>query len=346
MICISTGKMKKMLFPLLFSFLLFIGGCGGSDNDTADSPICPGDPECPPEPVSFLSELLGTYELTGFTFRFENDGFEVNETDTEGWCGRIVVTSEGLIMYDLTTYSLPESFKWEILEITENTIKIREENCEKWLDYSRNGNDLTIIWPEGPCSEGFSATLNFTRISDSEIYPLPEECIPQQVADPIIPELVGTYEVLGFIMTAPADGSTFERTEPDDTWSGQMVLTPSNIIDLRATIDQANFQSVWEIDQVDDSDGDGVDDTLLLYDIECEFQADFVYESEDGHLTLTIPAGPCTDYIEMVYYFHKISDTVESLSSFAQLFKGTSLVKIQGPQKINEAFETRINSIP
>ncbi len=315
------------LFSLIFLLVLFAGGCGSSTD--GDPIVCPGDPRCedsPDDSTNSISDLVGTYNLSGFTIRDETDNSSVDETDAESWCGRLVINSQGEAFFDEVIDGQLIQIVWDILEVTNDNMNIREsDNCEVWADYLLDGDNFSILWPEGQClRQGVSMDLHFVKAGSSEVYPPADECsyLPNsddddedgEDIDSMVPDLVGTYEMVRYTMENPETGRITEGLETDDTWSGRMIITDQNVMNMSLSVGENRYRTVWMIDEAIDSDGDGINDRLFVDDGSCESIAVYTYDAQQNILGLLFPANECSE-VEMFFIFLKTSDTVAALNS-------------------------------
>ena len=309
-----SGKLFKLLYIFILILILLLVGCGNYENDNT-SPDCTGDPNCQdlkridmgPELIDFV----GTYELEGFTIIDETSNVSVDESDFESWCGKMVITYEGMIMYDQVLGNNSGNYEWEILEIVKGAFKIREGNCEAWVDYILMGDELIIIWPDGPCMEGYTMTLSTIRTSYLDVYPTESCLLPQEAITPQIQDYVGTYILEGFSYVYLEDGMTISQ---DDTasWSGQMVTTPDGVIDFMLTMNLEDYHSIWEILEVDNEINQ-----FLVRDLDsCEEWIDFNYDQEEDLLALMWSGDGCTNGVAMTFLFTKIGDSNANLNRF------------------------------
>ncbi|MGD9211835.1 MAG: hypothetical protein PVI90_13720 [Desulfobacteraceae bacterium] len=334
------GNIKK-LFGLLVILIFLVNGCGESSSGSSDDfNLTPNGPT--------LSNFVGTYNLNGFTLTQIDTGNQADESDAENWCGTTVITSEGIIYTDLYINDGTDNYAWEILEINDDTLLLSNSGCEESVDYTLSGGNLTLMWPESQCfAEDYAIDFELSKDSDSETYPV-ESCMSSDSpndSDGLVPELVGTYEMLSYEMTDSEDDYSIDGIQPDDTWSGQMTISSSNTIIIDLTIDETSYRSECEITGVDDIDSDGTDDALTIIDeYECESYVVFINYSEENMLALGFPASTCTDGIEMTYVFEKISDTIASTNSdekdvVINLYNNFPQITIKDSQEKSKVFK-------
>jgi hypothetical protein len=309
-----SGKLLKLLYIFTLVLILLLVGCGNYENDNS-SPICTGDPNCRdlkrtdmgPELIDFV----GTYELERFMIIDETSNVSVDESDFESWCGKMVITYEGMIMYDQVFGNNSGSYEWEILEIVKGAFKVREGTCEAWVDYILMGDELMIIWPDGPCMEGFTMTLSTIRTSYLDVYPTESCPLPQEPITPQIQDYVGTYILEGFSYVYIEDGMTISQDDAA-SWSGQMVTTSDGVIDFTLTMNMEDYHSIWKILEVDNE----INQFLVRDTGSCEEWIDFNYDREEDFLALMWSGDGCTNGVAMTFLFTKIGDSSVSLNRF------------------------------
>ena len=264
-----------ILSKLLFILILLVVACGNHENDnTSHQDVKKTD--MGPELIDFV----GTYELEGFTIIDDASNTSIDESGLESWCGKMVITHEGMILYDQVLGNNSGNYEWEILEIVNGAFKIREGDCEAWVYYFLMGDKLTIIWPDGPCMEGYTMTLSTIRTSYLDVYPTESCPLPPEDIAPKIQDYVGTYILEGFSYVYIEDGTTISQGDAA-SWSGQMVTTSDGVIDFLLTMNLEDYHSIWEILDVDDENNQ----FLIRDTASCDEWIDFTYDQEEDLLT-------------------------------------------------------------
>ena len=323
------GLSRQRVAWLILIFIFLLGGCGSSPGGGTKSKSCLGGEECE-EKNSTISDVAGTYELLAFTIKNTAN----NNTWTEGdygygrWCGRMVITSNGQVMIDETLGSEALSFRLEILEITADTFLVKtlanpfQNNsaaCTEQVRYTLEGNSLTLAWSEGQCVSNLSMDLNFFKTSNMENYPPEDECPPPTPIDngnppeeALVPELVGTYEMFTF-STNPENQTEHAQ---DDTWSGRLIITEKNAMDLSMTIGDQGFRTVWAINEVIERANGEEDGRLAVIRSTdgCESIVRYAYNSQQSMLALVFPEDQC-EIGPLYFTFHRTSSSVVTLNS-------------------------------
>ncbi len=305
---------------LVFSiFLLMFAGCGGMDgSDTSEdnsetTQIGTGN--------FSLSDLVGTYGLSGFSETDIRNGNMTDQSTAANWWGQMVISDRGVIQFQMIRDDVNSAYTWQVILIEGEALQLSEEGCIEWVDIQREENLLTLIWPEGKCHENVIRTWRFYKISRSSNTAPPTEN-PNANPDFALADLIGTYRLTAYSMTNTTDGFTIDQSHSPN-WAGEMVVTTEGLMDFTLTADNQSYYFLWEILAV------GAD-WLQLREGNCTQWVYIIYA--DGRLTVTWPEGECLEEISATYHFEKISeDAALSLKSEANdlqqphLFTGFTL---------------------
>lgn len=309
--------MRKILFlelhggffwlAVLTAMLFIVAGCGGSENGSKVKTT-------EKKTDLTLAELVGTYRLSEFSQIDTSNGNSVDQNSAENWSGRMVITSAGEIHFTMTLNNEDSSFVWTIIEVQNESIQLKDSSCKEWADISLNGNQFTIIWPEGECSEKYIWTWSFVKISCSgDLTPSdPDDSGQNSGAGVTLTDLVGTYDLSGFSMTDTNDGFSFDQNN-FSTWSGQMAINAQGRMQLTQVIEQKVYSFLWDILAIEKK-------ALQVREADCVQWIDMVYNK--NNLTLTWPAGACLENLTATYRFAKTNTkTIMSLQNYAPRFQ-------------------------
>jgi hypothetical protein len=314
MTSIFSGRLFKLVYIVILILILLLVGCADSQNGGESSNITEDSDSLNTKKVVLgpeLIDIVGTYQLEAFTILDETNNVSVDESDLESWCGKMVITFDGMIMYDQVMGASSGTYQWQILALTKDALKLKEGDCETWVDYILMGDSFIIIWPDGPCMQGYTMTLRTIRTSYSDAYPtegcpLPNEPVTLQIED-----YVGTYLLDGFSYVYLEDGMMISQDDAA-SWSGEMMTTTDGVIDFILTMNLEDYHSVWRILAVDNE----TRQFLISDAASCEEWIDFTYDSEEDLLALMWSGDGCTGGVAMTFLFTKTDEAGITLNRF------------------------------
>ncbi len=281
---------------LIFSiFLLMSTGCGGTDGSETSEENSES-PHIGAQNIS-LSDLVGTYGLSGFSETDIRNGSVTDQSTAANWWGQMVISDDGVIQFRMTRDNENYGHTWQVISLESDALQLSEEGCIDWVDVQREDNLLTLIWPEGECSENIIRTWRFYKISGSSDSSPPSEN-PNANPDFALADLTGTYRLTGFSMTNTTDGFTIDQSDSSN-WSGEMVVTTEGMMDFTLTADNDSYYFLWEILAVGT-------DWLQLREGNCTQWVYVIFT--ENRFTVTWPEGECLEEISATYHFQKISD--------------------------------------
>ena len=121
------------------------GGGGGGDNLT-------------------LADLVGTYNLSGFTVTF-SDGTVITQDDVNSYSGTMTIESDGNATQEIYVNGYGGIIYAEILSVDNDSIRVSSGGCTYDLRIELSGNVLTTTAPMGTCGNDFSEVDVWTKIS-------------------------------------------------------------------------------------------------------------------------------------------------------------------------------------
>ena len=312
MTSIFSGRLLKLLLIVILILILLLVGCASSENGTESSNLTDDLNTKKVDLGPELIDIVGTYQLEAFTILDETNNVSVDESDLDSWCGQMVITFEGMIMYDQVMGASSGTYQWQILAITKDALKLKEGDCEAWVDYISMGDSFIIIWPEGPCMQGFTMSLRTIRTSYSDAYPTNKSCpLPNEPVTLQIEDYVGTYMLDGFSYIYLEDGMTISQDDAV-SWSGEMITTTDGVIDFMLAMNMEDYHSVWQILAVDNE----THQFLISDAASCQEWIDFSYAQEEDLLALMWSGDGCTDGVAMTFFFTKTDDSSITMNRF------------------------------
>jgi hypothetical protein len=148
----------SVLCLLLLSAFMFIG-CGSDSNGDSDSN----------SNNLTLSDLVGTYELTGLKVILA-DGTTSDDAFSDSWSGQMQITEDSTMTGQLIHQNEQTEFGYEIVEITDDSIHVRNSVCDQWMDIQVDADQLTTMYGDECASQrnkGSSMEIYWKKNNDN-----------------------------------------------------------------------------------------------------------------------------------------------------------------------------------
>lgn len=263
-----------------------------------------------------LSDLVGNYELTGFSISDTNEGGTVDESDAQSWSGQVEITAQGYLNFTHVINGNESNYRWEIVTVENDALFLRVHfssgPCEEWVDMRYSEETLDLVWPTGEeCWQGFALTLHLRRIDapsqNDDDTDADTDTDAEIETNPIIADLAGSYVQTGFTVIYTEDGRVIDDSDYEPgSWSGHLVITERGNFNYRQTINSNDNYYEWMI-------MDAEADALQLNDGTCTQHADMAYD--ENNLMVRLNPGECmTD--TLIMHFTRTSEDFNLQSRF------------------------------
>ncbi len=146
-----------LVLPLCMVMVLACGNSG--DGGGGKSPFSPQE--------TTIEDLMGTYELTGFTITESGETYE--DGMFQNWSGEVQITEDSYLTVILSfdTDSDPDIIRTKIFEIDNGQLRLGNSSCDEWYDMNRDGDRITLILDENDCLKDMSMVFEMRKTSST-----------------------------------------------------------------------------------------------------------------------------------------------------------------------------------
>jgi hypothetical protein len=102
-----------------------------------------------------LADLVGTYNMSGFTVTF-SDGTVITQDDVSTFSGTMVIESDGSLTQIIEINGFQVTADATILSVGNDTMRVSSAGCTYNLGIELSGDVLTTTAPMGTCGNDFS----------------------------------------------------------------------------------------------------------------------------------------------------------------------------------------------
>ncbi len=147
-----------------------------------------------------LGDLVGTYEVTGFSVTFE--GRTVTDEDVQSWSGEVIIAPESTISMTLTrSEDLFDFGTATILELRDDSFYMDAGDCRQWIDMNRDGDIITLIGDEGDCMKDGSMVIEM-RKTGSTVKSLNGKGVASRSCEGFFPKKEQMENLIDFLTTS------------------------------------------------------------------------------------------------------------------------------------------------